>query len=207
LTEEPTVFVVDDDPGMRSSLRRLVSSVGLRVETFASAVTFLDAFDPARCGCIVSDVRMPSMSGLELQETLADRGARIPMIMVTGYADVPTAVRSMKAGAADFIEKPFEPKALLERIREALREDRAAKDDRERLLALRGLIDGLTEREREVMQLVVDGMTSRQIADRLGVSPKTIHFHRAELMRKMAAHSVAELTSMVVSLRTLEEKK
>ncbi|MBT8486767.1 MAG: response regulator transcription factor [Phycisphaerales bacterium] len=202
---ETTVYVVDDDAAIRHSMRRLVESIGLAVEAFASAREFLARFDPAVPGCVVLDVRMPEMSGLELQEELLARGHRVPIIVVTGYADVPMAVRSMRAGAMDFIEKPFTPQTLLERIQRAVAKDAEARRTRAEQIDVERRIQRLTPRELQVMDRVVAGRTSKNIAADLGLSPKTIHVHRAEMMAKMQAGSVAELTRMVVTARVQAE--
>ncbi len=198
---EGTVFVVDDDPGIRMSTERLLKSASIAVATFASAREFLDAYDPDMPGCVVSDIRMPEMSGLELQQELRDRGCAIPVIVITGYADVRKAVSSMKAGAVDFIEKPVAPQVLLERIQHALEVDGAQRSRLEEQRETRRRMATLTKREREVMGHIVAGKTSRVIADELSVSPKTIDVHRAEVMRKMGVRSIAQLASLVTTER------
>jgi RNA polymerase sigma factor (sigma-70 family) len=198
---DPTVFVVDDDAGVRNSMRRLISSVGLHVETFRSAHEFLRAYDPQAPGCAVMDVRMPEMSGLEVQERLAEADYSIPIIFVTGHADVPMAVRSIKAGAVDFIEKPYRPQSLLDGIQHALTLDEHRRREWQESTEIRSRLSRLTPREREVLDLVVDGRTSKEIAQRLGLSPKTVHVHRSEVMLKMKAGSVAELARLVVTAR------
>jgi RNA polymerase sigma factor (sigma-70 family) len=188
-----SVFVVDDEEGVRESLRVLAESVRLPVETFGTAQAFLDAVDETRPGCVVVDVRLPGMSGLELQHVLAMRSVSPPIIMITGYGDVPTAVRALKAGAFDFIEKPFSRQLLLDRIAEALEVDRAARRRAAERSAVAAKIAKLTPREREVMNLVVTGMTNKAIASELGLREKTVEVHRAQVMRKVRVLSVAEL--------------
>jgi two-component system, LuxR family, response regulator FixJ len=190
---EPTVFVVDDDPAVRDSLRWLLQSVDLAVETFATGEAFLEAYDPARPGCLVLDVRMPGMSGLRLQEELGKRGITLPVIVITGYAEVQTAVRALKTGAFDFIEKPYSDEVLLECIHRAIETDREAREVEALRTELAGRFALLTPREREVMELVTAGKANKVIAADLGLSPKTVEVHRAAVMDKMGADSVAEL--------------
>lgn len=199
---EPTVFVVDDEPVIRASLQRLLESVSLRVETYASANEFLDAFQPGRPGCIVLDVRMPGISGLDLQERLSVLGIDLPIIFVTAYGDVPMAVRALKGGAVDFVQKPFNSQALLDRIQVAIQQNvEAGRRRREREeLAVR--FSALTPREREVMQLVVAGKSNREIAEDLGLSAKTVEVHRAHVMRKVRADSLAELVRMHITCQS-----
>jgi len=197
---ESTVFVVDDDAAMRDSLRWLLQSIGLAVETYASAEEFLGRYDADQPGCLVLDVRMPGMSGLTLQETLVARGITLPVIVITGYGEVPTAVRALKAGALDFIEKPFNDDVLLERVRQALDKDRTARAARSRQTEARARFAQLTAREREVMELVTAGKANKVIAAELGLSPKTVEVHRANVMRKMEADSVAELVRLAMLL-------
>jgi two-component system response regulator FixJ len=190
---EPTVYVVDDDPAMRSSLRWLIESVGLTVRTCSSAQEFLRTYQPSDPGCLVLDVRMPGMSGLDLQAELAARNIHIPVLIITGYAEVPLAVRAMKAGAFDFIEKPFSDQTLLDRIRAAVAHDeggrrrRAARADVETRLRL------LTARERDVLNRVVSGKSNKVIAAELKLSTKTVEVHRAHVMEKLKADSLADL--------------
>jgi two-component system, LuxR family, response regulator FixJ len=190
---EPTVFVVDDDPAMRDSLRWLLESVGLRVQTYATAAEFLAGRDPAAPGCLVLDVRMPGMSGLDLQEELQRRRTDLPTIVVTGHAEVPMAVRAVKAGAIDFIEKPFSDQLLLDRVRQALETDRQERETRARREEARRRVGHLTPREREVLDLVVAGRANKEIASVLGLSPKTVEVHRARVMEKMEVDSLADL--------------
>ena len=190
---EPTVFVVDDDEAVRDSMKWLVESVGLRVEIFESAQAFLAGYDPGRPGCLVLDVRMPGMSGLELQERLAEEDIGIPVIVMTGFGDVPTAVRAMKTGAVDFIEKPFNDQAMLDLIHDSLERDAEMRRERSVKAAARAQLEKLTQREREVMRLVVSGMSNKEIARELDIAPKTVEAHRAKVMEKMGVGSLAEL--------------
>ena len=190
---EPIVFVVDDDRAMRESLSWLLDSVGLRVRSYATAADFLAEHDPAQPGCLVLDVRMPGMSGLDLQAELARRGVELPTIVITGHAEVSMAVRAVKAGAIDFIEKPFSDQLLLDRVRQALEIDLEAREVRRRREHARRRLATLTAREREVLNLVVAGKANKEIASALGVSPKTVEVHRAHVMSKMCVDSLAEL--------------
>ena len=190
---QPIVFVVDDDRAMRDSLRWLLESVGLSVRTYATAAEFLGDHNPAQPGCLVLDVRMPGMSGLDVQTELAQRGAELPTIVVTGHAEVAMAVRAVKAGAIDFIEKPFSDQLLLDRVRQALEIDRQSREVRTRREEARRRLASLSAREREVLGLVVAGKANKEIAAALGLSPKTVEVHRAHVMSKMAADSLAEL--------------
>jgi len=194
----PTIFVVDDDVRMRDSLSWLLASVGLPVKTFGSATDFLKACDPHCHGCLILDIRMPDISGLQLQDMLAERGIRLPIIMVTGHADVPTAVRAVQKGAVDFLEKPFNDQVLLDRINTALAADTQRQDEDAAHTAILRRMDSLTSREREVLDLVVGGSLNKQIAATLGISSKTVEVHRAHVMEKMAAKSVAELIALCI---------
>jgi two-component system, LuxR family, response regulator FixJ len=200
MTAAPTVFVVDDDAAVRKSLRWLIESVSLQVETFGTAQEFLEASDPKRPGCLVVDVRLPGLSGLELQDQLAVRAIRLPTIVITGHGDVPMAVRAFKAGAIDFIEKPFSDQQLLDRIQQAIRQDAEARSQRVRREEVAARVARLTPRERDVLERVVAGKSNKVMASELKVSAKTIETVRARLMRKMAADSVAELVRMTVLL-------
>lgn len=195
---KPTVFVVDDDPGVRKGLGLLLDSVGLNVESFASAAEFLNSYERSRPGCLVLNVRMPGMGGLQLQETLASAGVQIPIIFITGHGDVPMAVKALHAGAVDFLEKPFPDQALLDRIHQAIGRDQAAREAQTQLAAVRSRLALLTERERQVMRLVVEGKANKVIATELGLSPKTVEVHRAHMMEKMRAQSVAELVRLAM---------
>jgi two-component system, LuxR family, response regulator FixJ len=193
---EPTVFVVDDDEDVRKSLEYLVKSVGLRTESYASAVDFLNAHDPNRAGCVVLDVRMPGMSGLELQERLAQHGACLPVIIITGYGDVPMAVRAIKHGAVDFIEKPFREQTLLECIQRAIQRDVDLRQVHTERSSIEARLATLTAGERQVMDLVVNGQSNKEIAAMLGLSVKAIEARRAKVMEKMDAPSLADLVKM-----------
>jgi FixJ family two-component response regulator len=198
LGSPPVVFVVDDDPAMRDSLRWLIESTGLQVETFADAQTFLARIRPDLPGCLVLDVRMPGMSGLDLQAELTRRGIGLPTIVVTGHAEVPMAVRAVKAGAIDFIEKPFSDQLLLDRVRQGIDMDRQERDGRARRAEILRRMSLLTQREREVLDLVVVGKANKEIAAALHLSPKTVEVHRAHVMEKMQASSVAELVRLAL---------
>lgn len=191
-----TVFVVDDDPAMRESLRWLIESVGLQVKTFPTAQEFLTKYESDKPGCLVLDVRMPGLSGLDLQQELSKRAISLPIIMITGYAEVPMAVRALKAGAIDFIEKPFSDQVLLDRIQQAIESDREARRERAGRTEFSMLLSRLTPREREVMELVVAGKPNKVIAAELGLSPKTVEVHRARVMEKMQVDSLAELVRL-----------
>ena len=196
MSSEPTVFVVDDDSEVRETLKWLVESVGLKIETFASAQDFLNTYDPARPGCLVTDVRMPGMSGIELQAKLMAEEVTLPIIVVSGYADVPTAVRSMKGGAIDFVEKPFNEQMLLERIQLSILEDARLRQKRSQRERARARLRSLTPRERQVMDLVILGRSNKEIARELNISPKTVEVHRSNVMAKMNAQSLAELVTI-----------
>jgi len=193
---EPTVFIVDDDLAVARSLRWLIESVQLKVETFASAQAFLDGYDAAKPGCLVLDVRMPGMSGIELQERLTAQRIRVPIIFITGHGDVQMAVRAVQAGAFDFIEKPFNDQDLLDRMQRAISFDAERRGRDTQRAQLSALVASLTPREREVMDLVVEGMSNKAVANTLGLSAKTVEVHRAKVMEKMNARSVSDLVKM-----------
>lgn len=199
MSETSCVFVVDDDPSVRRSLTFLMESIHLSVRTYESAQDFLDRCDPDPTGCVVLDLRMPGMSGLELLERMPALGISLPVIVITGYADVPTAVRALKAGAWDFLQKPFSDQILLERIQEAIRANRQAKQEVARRQSLAKRMQSLTHRQREILDLVVAGETSKAIAERLGIALSTVEGHRIQIMRKLGASNVAELVRLTSS--------
>ena len=190
------VYVVDDDASVRTAIGRLLRSVGLEIQLFASATEFLAFARPERPGCVVLDVRMPRLSGLDLQKELAAAGATLPIIFVTGHADVPMSVRAMKAGAVDFLPKPFHDQDLLDAVQRAIAADRERRRRESGLAAIRGVYETLTPREREVLSYVVSGALNKQIAGSLGTSEKTIKVHRARIMDKMGAESLADLVRL-----------
>ena len=196
----PTIFVVDDDAAVRDALKLLLRSVGHAVETFGSAQEFLDAYGEDRAGCLVLDIRMPGMSGLELQQKLNEQHSILPIIFITGHGDVPMAVEAMQAGAVDFIQKPFRDQDLIDRINQALEKDssnRAALGERN---DIRRRLETLTPREREVLDLVVHGKANKVIAGDLKLSQRTVEIHRARVMEKMQASSLAHLVRMVLEV-------
>jgi FixJ family two-component response regulator len=197
---EPIVFVVDDDPSVRTSTERLVRSMGFMVQTFGAAKEFLASARPDGPACLVLDIRLPGLSGLDLQRELARSGVEIPIIFMTGHGDIPMTVRAMKAGAVEFLTKPLHRQALLDAIRTAIDRDRAARTERLEGRQLRQRYEQLTAREREVMALVVAGLLNKQIAGELATTERTIKFHRAHTMQKMEAESLAELVRMASQL-------
>ncbi len=200
MAREPTVFVVEDDAAHRKSLAWLIGSVALPVETFDSGRAFLDALAPAWPGCVVADLRMPGLSGLDLQQELLARRSLLPIILVSGHAEIPAAVRAMRSGAIDFIEKPFSDQHLLDRIREALEHNAQARGEAARHRELTTRFGRLTQREREVMDAIVAGHANKVIAADLDISPKTVEAHRAHLMTKMRARSVADLVRASIQM-------
>jgi two-component system, LuxR family, response regulator FixJ len=196
----PSVFIVDDDEAVRSSLRLLIKSVGLIPTALGSAREFLEKYDPTQPGCLVLDVRMPEMSGLELQEHLNRQGAVIPVIFITGHGDVPMAVEAMQAGAFDFLQKPFRDQDLIDRIQRALEKDRANRAVLNERSLIRERLESLTPREREVLEMVSSGKPNKIMAADLGVSQRTVEIHRARVMEKMGASSLAQLVRMVMDL-------
>ncbi len=194
---QPTVFIVDDDPAVRDSLRWLLESMRLKVVTFESAEDFIKYYTMHMVGCLVLDVRMPGMSGLQLQQYLTKQKHSLPIIFITGHGDIPMAVRAMQAGAMYFLEKPFEDQVLLDYVHEALALDKEYQQARIRLTMIQARISNLTDREREVMDLVIGNHSNKEIAAKLGVSIKTVEFHRSHMMEKMHATSLIELVNMV----------
>lgn len=195
------VYIVDDDAAVRQSLALLVRSVGLQAESFESGSAFLAAYDPEMSGCLVVDIRMPGLSGLDLQQALKERDCQLPIVFITGHADVAMAVRAMRAGALDFIEKPFRDQELLDRINQALALDETRRAARAEVATIRAQLAGLTPREREVMERIVQGQANKVIAIQLGLSERTVEIHRAKVMAKTGVHSLAELVSLVARIR------
>jgi two-component system response regulator FixJ len=198
---EPVVHVIDDDKAMRDSLAFLLEASGLDARTWGSAASFLDQLDAAAGGVVVTDVRMPGMSGLELVRRLRARSCALPVIMITGHGDVPLAVEAMKAGVVDFLEKPFDEQSLLAAIRSALADRSKAQTDEAERERIRAVFDELTPREREVLDGVVDGKLNKVIAHELSISPRTVEVYRANVMSKTGAHSLSELVRMVLLTR------
>lgn len=196
-----TVFIVDDEEEIRESLKMLIESVGLKVETYDSAHAYLDCFDPTRAGCLVLDIRMKGMSGLTLQDTLNKKPLHPPIIMITGHGDVPMAVRAVKAGACDFLEKPFNEQRLLDSIHLAIEQDATRRGKVSQLAEIQQRVDRLTNREREVMELIVAGVLNKNIAFELNISQSTVETHRAKVMEKMRAKTLSDLMRMIILLR------
>ena len=199
----PLVFVVDDDPSVRSSLKFLISTVGLHVETFDSAETALQRLSPDAPNCLVLDVRLRGLSGLDLQNELAARNCQVPIVFITGHGDIPMSVRAMKAGAIEFLTKPFRDQDLLDAVHIALERDRMRRELEKEITGLKQRFDSLTSREREVISMVAAGKLNKQIADQLGTAENTIKVHRSRAMEKMHAESVADLVRMIEKLKGL----
>jgi len=198
---KPTVFVVDDDDGMRKSLGRLLKSAGFHEECYGSAEEFLDQHDPSRPGCLVLDVCMDEMTGLELQEELNNRAVTMPIIIISGYADVPNVVTAVKGGAVDFLEKPFNDELLLERVQQAIELDDRRREQAQRTAETAARLETLTPRETQVMKLLVGGRRTKQIAYDLNISPKTADIHRAHVLEKMQVDTVVDLVRLVHDLQ------
>ena len=203
---DPIVFVVDDEASVRDAIRNLIKSVGLKVETFGSAGEFLAKTRPEAPGCLVLDVRLPDLSGLEFQRELTKANIHIPIIFITGHADVPMTVRAMKDGAVEFLTKPFRGQELLDAVQEAIAKDRVMWSERGRMLELRARYDSLTPREKDVLKLVVSGLLNKQIGAELGTSELTVKTHRGRVMEKMGAESLAELVKMAERLNPSTSK-
>jgi two-component system response regulator FixJ len=195
------VFIVDDDAAIRDSIRMLSDAAGLKARGFPSAEAFLDDPSPKR-GCLIADVRMPGMSGLELQEEITRRYAQFPVIIITGHADIPLAVRAMKAGAVDFLEKPFDGARLMDSVRRALKLGSKTRPKREETRAAKRLLDHLSQRERTVLDRLVQGQPNKIVAHELGISPRTVEIHRAHIMLKMEAGSLADLVRAVLTAQS-----
>jgi FixJ family two-component response regulator len=202
----PTVFIIDDDRGMRQAIQDLVESVGLRAEAFATGQDFLGKQLSGSPSCLVLDVRLPQLSGLDFQRHLAETGVQIPIIFITAHGDIPMSVRALKSGAVEFLTKPFRDQDLLDAIQQALQRDSAAREQQTELHALKQRYQSLTVREREVMTLVVSGMLNKQIASELGASEATVKIHRGHVMQKMEAGSLVELVRMADKLKLSSRK-
>ena len=200
MSAEPAIFIVDDDPDVRDSLATLLNASGFKTETYDSATQFLASGGAQRQGCLIADIRMPDMDGLALQEELGRRGALLAVIIVTGHGDVPLAVRAMKAGAVDFLEKPFDEEALLFSVKRAANQASSVSNRVAALQDAQTRIADLTKREREVLDLVVAGRANKVIAHELGISPRTVELHRARVMDKMSARTVADLVRISLML-------
>ena len=202
MEQEQTVFVIDDDAAVRHSLALLIRSMSLEVELFDSGAAFLGRYDESCAGCLILDIRMPGMSGMELQQVMAERGYALPIIFVTGHGSVQMAVQAMRRGAVDFLEKPFDDQELLDRINQALDLDRTNRETQAELARVQAKIDSLTPRETQVMQRIVNGQANKVIAAELSLSERTVEIHRAKVMAKTGASSLAELVATVTKLNS-----
>jgi two-component system, LuxR family, response regulator FixJ len=200
ITSQPTVFVVDDDEAVRGSLKLLLKSIGLPVMAYPSAPEFLAAYRTEQAGCLILDIRMPGMSGLELQQQLNARGAVIPVVFISGHGDIPMAVEAMQHGAFDFLQKPFRDQDLIDRVQKAMERDAASREQLRQLGRIQERLDSLTAREREVLGLMILGKRNKEMAGGLGVSQRTVEIHRARVMEKMEARSLAQLVRMMLEL-------
>ena len=203
MSEQITVFIVDDEEEVRDSLKMLIESVGLDTETYDSAQSYLASFDKTRAGCLILDVRMKGMSGLSLQEQLSKEAMHPPIIIITGHGDVQMAVRAVKSGASDFLEKPFNEQQLLDSIHVAIERDAEQRGKASKLAEIQIKVDNLTEREKEVMNLIVTGMQNKNIASELQITQSAVEAHRAKVMDKMGARTLSDLMRMIISLRLM----
>jgi len=197
--QQPTVFIIDDEKAMRESLKTLMETVGLNAKTYSSADKFLEDYDPNKHGCLVVDVRLPGMSGLELQAELVKDNIKLPVIIITGHGDVPMAVQAMKMGALNFIEKPFRDQVLLDNIQKAIDLDAQNRSEQGKFIQSKRKLESLTPREKEILDLLVTGKPNKAIAFELGISQKTVDFHRANILKKMGVESVVGLVRLLGS--------
>lgn len=203
MSEAPSVFIVDDDEQVRSALTLLMESVGLKSESFSSAQEYLDQFDAAKSGCLILDVRMPGLSGLDLQARLSVEKSHPPIIIITGHGDVPMAVRAVTAGAVDFIEKPFNNQSMLDSVHRAIEQDAKQRGESSRLQDIETKYDELTPREKEVLQYVIEGKRNKIIASEMNISQSTVEAHRSKVMEKMAANTLSDLMRMALLLKLI----
>ena len=200
--DQPVVYVIDDDEAVRDSISMLLDTENVEHVVYPSAVDFLNAYDDAMCGCLVLDVRMPNMTGLELQEALNKRHSTLPIIFITGHGDIPMAVEAMRRGAVDFLRKPFGEDDLLQRVNEALKHATDVRDERKALVEVQSHFETLSPREREVFERIASGQANKVVAIELGISERTVEIHRSQVMRKMGARSLAQLVRMKIDLDT-----